>query len=95
MILAQVLPEAVFGAEVDFGLPISTTYHDLIQFGVPQAAYHTLNNGSEQSHTTYHVHTYMFMVPTLLLLDYSIHEVMNTAGSKVKQTHNHFTAFLR
>ena len=44
------LPDAVLRTEVDFGLAIGTPYHDLVQLGVPQASYHTLQQGKSRSH---------------------------------------------
>ena len=45
------VPEAVFWAEEDFGLSIRTSHHYLVQFGVPQAADHTLRRAGENSIT--------------------------------------------
>ena len=45
------VPEAVFWAEEDFGLSVHTSHHYLVQFGVPQAADHTLRRAGENSIT--------------------------------------------
>ena len=45
------VPEAVFWAEEDFGLSVCTSHHYLVQFGVPQAADHTLRRAGENSIT--------------------------------------------
>ena len=45
------VPEAVFWAEDDFGLSVRTSHHYLVQFGVPQAADHTLRRAGKNSIT--------------------------------------------